>query len=259
MSGDGPKGQRRGQKVVIGYPCGGSVTVPFHASCLRLLKYELTKPDSLRLLGQMTHTSGLYVADNRTLLAQRFMEAAPEEADWLLQIDTDIEFPHTLLETMVALAGTERKIVAANLPLGEGYPTSAFFWETPGRSTVCMRAFPRDADLVECDAAATAVMLVHRTVFEDMAKRDGRSWFHHLYMPESSEDTPLEEFNYRSIGEDVAFCIRAQRAGHKIYVARVRGLRHYKARALSEDFDFDGVQEDQPTFGPGMGQLVEER
>lgn len=256
VSGDGPREQRRGQKVVIGYPCGGSVTVPFHASCLNLLKYELTKPDSRRLLGQMTHSSGLYVADNRTMLAQRFMEAPPEEADWLLQIDTDIEFPPNLLELMLAAAGTDRKVVAANLPLGEGYATSGFFWDTPGRSTVCMKVMPREADLVECDAVATAVFLVHRSVFEDIAKRDGQCWFNHLYMPESPEGTPVEQFRYRSIGEDIAFCVRAQRAGHKIYVARVRGLRHYKTRALSEDFE---VADDAPTFGPAMGALVEER
>src|SRR3990167_8353525 len=96
------EGQWRDRRVVFGYPCGGSVTVPFHASCLRLLGHELRKPPREQLLVRMVHASGLYVGDNRMTLAGNMLDL---EANWLLQIDTDIEFPPDIIETMLALAG----------------------------------------------------------------------------------------------------------------------------------------------------------
>lgn len=221
-----------GPKVVVGYPVGGSVTLPFHASMLQLLAYEIDKPDHERLLGKINHTQGLYVGDNRNMLAQTFLRT---DADWLLQIDTDIEFPKTLLETMVSIAAGERRIVAANVPLGGGFETVAFQWDPAARIWANYKALP--SDVFPCDAAATAVMLVHREVFQAIAEEHGQCWFHHMYIPKSPEGTRPADFEFHSIGEDTAFCQRAKAAGYQTWVARVPGLRHHKTRALSEDFD----------------------
>lgn len=243
-------GHAAGPKVVVGYPVGGSVTLPFHVSMLQLLAYELAKPDDERLLSKISHTSGLYVGDNRTMLAQRFMET---DADWLLQIDTDIEFPRTLLESMVGIArhaGFGAKVLAANVPLGV-YATVAF--QETGAPGTWANFETLPADVFPCDAAATAVMLIHREVFATIAAEHGQCWFHHMYLPESPAGTPPGSFRFRSIGEDMAFCVRAKNAGFQTWVARVPGLKHHKTRALSEDCGRAMAGEDS-----AVGELVRE-
>ncbi len=229
-------GSRAGRgKVVVGYPTGFNVTLPFHASVQRLLWYEQQKPDERRLLSRITHTSGLYVADNRTMLAQRFFDG---DEEWLLQIDTDIEFLPDLLERMVEIAG-EHKILAASVPLGipglGGYPSAGFRRsEKPGVwFPVPEKEITREP--LEVDGIATACALIHREVFQAIAARHGQSWFHHIYLPESPEGTDPREFRYRSQGEDLAFSVRAKDAGHSLWIAHVEGLRHWKSMPLTHD------------------------
>lgn len=246
-------------KVVIGYPCGGSVTVAFHASLLKLLYHEMRKPPERRLLWEdhgekqvrlgFNHCMGLYVADNRNMLTRRFLDTT--DAEWLLQIDTDIEFPVDLVEVLLAIAiRDDLKIVAGSVPLG-AYPTCAFMRTD---NPVVWKCAPLTAPVIECDAAATAVMLVHRSVYEGIAARHGRSWFNHDYLPNCPEDTPPAQFEFASIGEDVMFCIRARACGFRVHVAYVPGLRHHKTRPLSHDFELSDAA---PAEG-GVGELVQE-
>lgn len=219
-------GQR--PKVVVGYPVGGSVTLAFHASLVRMACYELGKPDRHRLLAKITHSQGLYVGENRTLLARKFLET---DADWLLQIDTDIEFPQTLAETLVGLAPGPG-VLAASVPLG-AYPTCAFRM-IPGQVGV-WQSVPVTTQPQEVDGIATAVCLIHRDVFLSIAEKHGQAWFHHMYLPASPEGTPQKDFRFLEQGEDLAFSIRARDAGHKVWCAHVPGLKHHKTRALSHD------------------------
>jgi hypothetical protein len=230
-----PSGQPvRRPKVDVGYPAGGSVTLAFHASMLRMLSYETQKGDD-RLLAKVNHTQGLYVGDNRNMLAEQFMAGT---SDWLLQIDTDIEFPANLLDAMVMLAGEDRKVIAASVPLGSTYPTCAFLrTEYPG----VWASVPRFDGMIECDGVATAVVMIHREVFEAIEEKFDKTWFHHMYIP-------LSDRKYRSQGEDLAFSMKAADCGVRIYCANVPGLRHHKTTALSHD---------EVSADPGVGTLVE--
>lgn len=235
-------------KVVVGYPVGGSVTLAFHASMLKLLGYEMGKGDK-RLLAKITHSQGLYVADNRTMLAQRFLST---DADWLLQIDTDIEFPPTLIEDLVRHAGTERKVLVASVPLG-AYPSCAFMrTDVPG---VWSPVWPVPMTPILCDGIATAVALIHRDVFEAIAERGGQCWFHHVYLPQSKAGTPPRDFKFLSQGEDLAFSVRAADAGFKQWAVHIPGIKHHKTRGLSHD-------DEQLPMGAGsdggVGELVDE-
>jgi len=239
--------QARG-KVIVGYPVGGSVTLAFHASMLKLLGYELQKGDK-RLLSKIQHTQGLYVADNRTLLVQRFLST---DADWLLQVDTDIEFGPTLVEDMLRLAGDDKRILAASVPLG-AYPSCAFTrTETPG---VWTPVWPVPLHPVECDGLATAVALIHREVFETIAANHGQSWFHHIYLPESQEGTAPVDFRFRSQGEDLAFSVRAVMCGFKLWVVHLPGIGHYKTRRLSHDDERAAMLASEDS---GVGEIVDE-
>lgn len=239
-----------GHKVVLGYPVGGSVTLPFHASVIRLLGYEMAKPDAARLLARITHSSGLYVAENRTELSQQFLAGT---GDWLLMIDTDIEFPATLLETLLALAGTSRKILAASVPLG-AYATCAF---NRTEKAGVWQAVPVPLEPVAVDGVATAVALIHRSVFETIAAQHGQSWWHHVYLP--AEDTS-QPGDFRSQGEDLAFSIKAASCGIQSWAVHVPGIGHYKTRRLSHDTEFVATLPKAPSLHgdtPGLGVLVE--
>lgn len=250
------RGRASGPKVVLGYPVGNSNVHAFTASLLKLLAYELAKPDDERLLSKITHSQGLYVGDNRQVLAERFFES---NGDWLLQIDTDIEFPHTILETLIGIvsrggAVDERpiRILAANVPLGT-YSTVAFQQTDKLGVWACYDSLP--ADLFPCDAAATAIMMIHRDVFEVIAGRHGQCWFNPITLPKSEPGTPVREFKYNVVQEDLAFCVRAKESGYRVWVARVPGLRHHKVRALSDDFDRAKAMAGEDS---AVGELVRE-
>ena len=278
------RGSWRDRKVLFGYPCGGSVTVPFHASCLRMLAHELSKPSRealvlpgqsgqvkfngmsggiklvdygpdvpMRHLAKMEHASGLYVGNNRMTLTEELIDETP--ANWLLQIDTDIEFPPTLIETMLELAGTDKKILAASVPLGTAYPTCGFQWSrTPGQY-YALEEIPRSP--IEVDAIATACVLIHRDVFEAIAREHGRSWFHSIYLAKSPPETPIEQFAFTGNEEDIAFSMRAKASGFSIWVVHIPGLGHYKTIRLSHD-DEKSKALAMTHMGEGMGRLVQE-
>lgn len=115
-------------KVALGYPFGGSVTWIFHESMMRLQRHELAKERPL--LRHLIPQAGLYIDHNRNQICEKFMTT---DADWLLQIDSDIEFPATIIETMLAAAGADKKILAASVPLGPPLPSSGWMMtEQPG-------------------------------------------------------------------------------------------------------------------------------
>lgn len=237
----------RGPKVVLGYPAGGSVTVPFSVSRERLMFYEMQKDPEVRLLSAAPYVSGLYIANNRNILAKALLAT---DAEWLLQVDTDIEFPVTLLETMVALAGDDKKVLAASVPLGtaaifgnsdqgsgyrNGFPTCAFMCGGEPGLWTSVHEVPTTP--IEVDGVATACILIHRTVFEEIARRAGQCWFDHIYEPKGEPDgEDWSKVESVSLGEDIAFCVRARLAGFPSYCVHIPGLRHHKVAPQTHDF-----------------------
>lgn len=247
-------------RVVIGYPVGGTVTLPFHASMVNLAFHEMRKPEGERdvwigkstdghAVAGITHTTGLYVSENRTLTTRRFLDAT--DAEWLLQIDTDIEFPPTLPATLMRLAGSDKRVLAASVPLGEKYPSCAYrATDTPGRWA---NVWPVPEVPIEVDGIATAVALIHRSVFDELSTRNGQSWWHHIYLPKAGQDetTPRPAFEFWSQGEDLAFSARCREAGIKQWCVTVPGLKHFKTVGLSHDSERGGTLP-----GPAMRHLA---
>jgi hypothetical protein len=206
----------------------------------------------------MSTTSSLYVANNRTLLTQNFLEKS--KAEWLLQIDTDVAFPPTILETMVKLAGSDKKILAASVPLGITYESCGFKME-PGKVGIWRPFLAIPQEPVKVVGIATACVLIHREVFETMAERHGQSWWHHMYLDNSPEGTPMAKRKFISEGEDFAFSLRARDAGFDIWCVHVPGIRHFKTEQLSHDFGPTGSQRasrSDPSAPSVAGKLVTE-
>lgn len=279
-----PRGlEPRVARVAIAYPYGSGLTGPFAESLLRLEEYELSKParGQQPLLWHRLPQAGLYIAENRNRIAANFLKARSPEghpADWLLSFDSDIEFPATIIESLLEHAGDDKKILAASVPLGDAWPTSAFdrterpgiWWplsfppwcarcrkQTLVRETAGWRCAPCGLLLdrvvteepVQCDGIATAVVMIHREVFEAIADRHGQCWYHHIYVPRDGRE-PVEGANNRDVefisqGEDLAFCLRAAREGYKSWCVVVPGLRHHKTLPLSHDFEKPPAEQDE--------------
>lgn len=227
--------------VIVASAYGGSVTVPYYLSMMALQQVELAKPRGVRRLAEAWGNSGLYVALNRNRLANRFYEHPErEQIPWLLWIDSDIQFPPSLIEAAVVAANTVgAKVMAINVPLGS-HPSVAYY-ATEGAGIYRPATIPLPKEQVfECDAVATAVCLVHRDVIDAIAEMNGRCWFHHLYVPYPPEGETIDrcarrDIRYHEIGEDLAFCARAKTAGFKVWCCHgIPGIIHHKTRPLSE-------------------------
>lgn len=236
-------------KVLLGYPVGNSELPCFSASVRRLMRYEGMKPDEPLLAGVVCEP-GLYVDDNRNRLVDALLKA-PASVEWLLQIDTDIEFKPDILERMLALAESrDFKILAASVPIGETHETSAFlFGDVPGRLHVVLRM---PAEPLRVDAIATTCTLIHRSVFEAIAEKMGPCWFTRMSVPDP--DHPGRDL---VLGEDIAFCCRAKVVGVPIWCAHVPGLRHWKLVGFTHDAADQWPQREKKVERP-MVELVAE-
>lgn len=235
---------QRTPKVAFGFPYG-PISAPFMHSKEALREYEVAKmAEGLPIhVHHVLPQGGLYIDHNRNIIVERFLTT---DAEWLLQIDTDIEFPPTIVETLLRIAGHDKKIVGASVPLGPPLPSCA--WMKTDQPGIWRGLAAKDITEggVPVDGIATAVIIIHREVIEAIADREGQRWFLKFEVGRLSEprskaawegNGPMRDRKYVPIGEDLAFCIRAADAGYQSWCAKVPGLRHYKTLPMSHDYE----------------------
>lgn len=225
--------------IAMGIPTGGTVHWPFALSLVLLQQWMSQRGVNLELIPQQ----GFFIEDNRNEITRRFLEG---KADWLLMIDSDIAFPPQLVEMLLIVAGREKKILAASVPLGPPLPSSALrMTDRPGE-WVYLNPEEITPEGVEVHGVGMPVFMAHREVFEAIANREGQSWFFRKPLPrlntEASRRAWLEtdgrvaDRQYVNQGEDLSFCMRAAEAGYKIWACYLPGLKHHKtALPLSHD------------------------
>jgi hypothetical protein len=212
-------------QVVIGYAHDGSVKQPF-MECV--LATQMT--DAGRRLQGTCSATGPYIAQNRNVVAQRFL--AQTTADWLWFLDTDIIFaPETMEWLLKAASWPERPIVAGLyfVRLKEGI-VSTWTHHRNGDDWVRVEVFTEQLEqLTFCGMGCT---MIHRHVLEKMLEKDDLDhgdpwpWFGHdiMHPPTGAE----------RMSEDYVFCQRARDAGFTIWGVPI-GLGHIKGQIL--DFD----------------------
>lgn len=160
--------------------------------------------------------SMIYQARNK--LAAKFLET---DARWLLMLDDNmipcIGRPEWMRFWVPSARNVldlplQRHIVHKLIGNNKTIVGAAYFERREGAGLVCSdqslvpRARQYDDAVVEVDWLGTGAMLVHRRVFEDIAKTypdiDG-NYFH-----------PIDG----KTGEDISFCIRAKKAGHPTHI-----------------------------------------
>lgn len=232
--------------IALGVPTGGSVHWPFAMSLVLLQQWMARRGVNLELIPQQ----GFFIEDNRNEIARRFLEG---KADWLLMIDSDISFPPEIIEMLLIVAGRDKKVLGASVPLGPPLPSAALrMTDVPGE-WVYLNPEEIAPEGVEVHGLAMPVFFAHREVYEAIADREGQAWFLRKPVPRIKDDPKDEaarrsrrawldadgrvaDRQYVNQGEDLSFCLRAAEAGYKAWACRIPGLRHHKtALPLSHD------------------------
>lgn len=243
-------GQAKEPTVAFGYPYG-PISQVFKESCEALYRRDVVrmaggKPAIVR---HIIAKGGIYVDHNRNEIAERFFRT---DAEWLLQVDTDIQFPDTLVETLLERAGRDKKVLAASVPLGPPLDSCAWMLTAIPGVWACLPGRDITPEGIECDGLATAIILIHRDVIQAIADREGQCWFLKRGPVPRLDDArskaawvgegPIADRRYIPQGEDLSFSLRAKDAGFKLWCCKVEGLRHYKTLPLTHDFEDPQVE-----------------
>lgn len=174
-------------------------------------------------------SSPLDIPDSRNMQVKGLLQT---DCEWLWFIDSDMGFDIGTLYTLLDTAGLHNRDIIGALcpsyrvkgPDGLGGWTmekvsvayiyrDGSFWQIPSHS------IPSDS-LIDVDGTGTAMLLVHRSVFENLAEWEntGENWF-----------TRASYDNGVLISEDLSFCYRYRMStGKKIGVHTGIPISHHK-------------------------------
>lgn len=193
-------------KINIGIPTSDETKFKFTLSLAKLCAYRSDK----YVLTDLLYGQGCYVHENRNKIVSSF-----KNADWLLQLDTDIVFEYSLIDNLLALAETtDSKIVAGwymniiqnkYIPLVYKKKENNYVYTLPSGDT------PISVDIV-----GTGCLMVHREVFETIKNNTSSPWFY------------FSELNGKVVGEDFVFCQNARNAGYTIFIDPKLRVKHLK-------------------------------
>src|SRR3990167_570049 len=175
-------------KVLLAVPCGDTIK-----SKTAFALFQLAGPD-VRL--QMVMSCD--VADNRNKLAQY---AIDNNFSHIFFCDSDTTFNGDVIEKLLA---ADKDIVALAYN-HRRLPIESVIQPLDGNISA-----PMPKTLFEAKSCGTGGMLIRTLVFKDIAK-------------------PYFDFSYENgerIGEDVNFCRKVRKAGHKIFVDPTIPVRH---------------------------------
>ena len=165
--------------------------------------------------------------------------ATERDAEWLFWLDTDMGFLADTLERLIEVADpVERPIVGAlcftQRETSEdgmgGWRCAAaptiFDWihQDDQQGFAVRWDYPVDT-LTRCAGTGSACVLVHRSVYERVYEKYGRSWYDKAFNPTMRKET----------SEDLSFCMRAVSVGVPVHVHTGVRTSHQKTIWLSED------------------------
>jgi hypothetical protein len=196
----------------------GHVPTEFAWSMLQLLLHDREGPRHVHTFSSLRW--GPNVGQARDYHVAHFFDS---QAHWLLQLDSDMEFPADLIDRMLAVADPERRPIVAGLYLADGGLPLAF--ENRGEFMQPVQ-LPDGDTPVEVDGVGAGCLLVHFSVFVSMHRKWPRQY---RFTPCFSE---VELPNGQVLGEDLSFCWRARHLGIPITLLRDLNLGHVKSRVL---------------------------
>jgi hypothetical protein len=225
--------------VTVAYVHSDEVAYSWHHSMVEMIGYDMANGGRIIRGGWIAMrcgAAGLVEARNRTVT--EFLDS--KDADWLLWLDTDMGFPADLCDKLLAAADpAERPIVGAlcfsqreTEPDGMGgwhckAVPMIFDWvQLPsGNEGFIVRWEYPDDTVVQCAGTGSAVILIHRTVFETINAKYPGAWYDMAPNPTTGQ----------LIGEDLSFCARAGACGIPLHVHTGVVSSHMKRLWLGEN------------------------
>ncbi len=212
--------------VVVAFIHPGQVSAFFNTAIIATLL--LDQNTNRRIVGMMQEWSSANVSAARNSLTQRFLDEY--EADWLLWIDADMAWEPSAIDQILASADPVKAPIVGGLCFGAAedrlFPTIYQFVKRDDDTITTVRVgeYPTDA-MVQCAATGAAFLLIHRTVLEEVSKREFNAAFPFF------QETELAG---KPAGEDVTFCLRAGICGFPIHVNTAIKVGHHKSHLLTE-------------------------
>ncbi len=224
------------QTIVIGFIHPDKVHASFMASIIRLLRKHGTQIEQV-----IQVHSGPKVDDARNELFKAWLSST--HANKLLMVDTDMIPPE---DTISRLLGHNKDIVGGLCFSGSGNTTikpviHVVEEDKHGKPIInILWNYPPDT-LIEVDATGGACMMISRKCAEAVWQARGLNhpmpWFAHGM------------HNGVRIGEDVAFCLTAQKVGFKSYVDTGLEIPHIKSFSMGQqDYVRSLMNESHPHY-----------
>lgn len=229
-------------------------------SVCRTLMRELPRGDKTRVEGYINLQSGPRIAEARSLIVENFLNSPQyAAADWLWMVDSDMVFEADTLERLIEAADpVDRPLMGALCFAGYSpetmYPT--IYSMVPENETWALEKvheYPRDA-LLKVGATGAAMLLAHRSVLLRMyqafhtlpnGKINSYPWFVEGHVDHEG----------RQLGEDIAFCIRAQGLGIPVHIHTGIKIGHRKniildERVYEERMELEKYRANDPHYKP---------
>jgi len=203
--------------ILISMPLNSAIQKEPHDAWARLLAYMAANP---RYILSDMHASGAYIDHNRDRIAQR---AISENTDYVLMIDSDMKYPHTVADTLIS---RDKDII------GCVYYTPS--WDTKTGTLTVVRPMLFDynqktqqfhpwpkcdkKEPFQIDAIGTGLMLIKTKVFKKLK----RPWFF------------FYERRGEIMGEDLGFCLQCMAKKIEIWVDPTVQTGHVKSYIYSE-------------------------
>lgn len=203
--------------IHIGYVHPGVVHEQFMVSVTQAFKY------SDRIIG-MTGSKSARQFVARNDIIREFLEG---EAEWFIQIDTDMTFGMTAIDDLVRNAVAADARVAAGLcfiydPNENKVLPNIFMWDEDKKDYDMEIDYEEDSQFW-CDATGSAFLLLHRTILEELGEPWHQNWVSH---PDTG----------KPMGHDISLChrIRTETGEPILYCADIK-IGHIKNFVVDED------------------------
>lgn len=214
------------KQIYVGLPCyGGQMTQPFVMSLIMVLQQSA-------FIGELDFiVNDSLVSRARNTIVGRFLKSPYQ---WLMFLDVDLQFDIAHIARLwLHATQKKRKIVCGPYAMKRLEPMWVVNY-MPGEK-------PDEDGAVKVSESGTGCMLIHRSVFEDMAKAMPEisyetDWNHaggggkieHDFFavgPYEYKDGPMKG-RRRYLSEDWMFCQRARDIGHDVWADTKIQIRH---------------------------------
>lgn len=259
--------------VYVGNISAGQNSTTFTRSLANLVDFDRSHQLGV-FRGVLWQESGANISKGRNELASKFL--ATEDGEWLLLIDSDMEYPPEVIIRLLAcsvLTGA-RMVGGLCVFIGALGPIPTLYqYRTHDAITGVQFDYPDDTQL-QVAATGAACLMVHRGVFEDYrekmrADRDWLleqrlaedpmllqlierdmvrepsldfGWFQERVRIKRTERVDGVDVSEHWMGEDIDFCLRMGDMGERIFVDTTLPIGHHKGGRVWYPKDLrDGV------------------